>query len=59
MAVEVGELQRSRLEKIHGVPGREIFEARLDEHFRFTFHIQGNVLVLRNIDHHDKCLENP
>ncbi len=45
--------------KIHGVPGREIFEARLDEHFRFTFHIQGNVLVLRNIDHHDKCLENP
>ncbi len=45
--------------KIEGVPGREIFEARLDQHFRFTFHIYGDVLVLRNIDHHDKCLENP
>jgi hypothetical protein len=59
VVVEVGEQQRSRIDKIHGVPGREIFEGRLDEHFRFTFHIQRNVLVLRNIDHYDKCLENP
>lgn len=45
--------------KIQGVPGREIFEARLDQHFRFTFHLQGDLLVLRNIDHHDACLVNP
>ena len=48
-----------QVKKIQGLPGREIFEARLDQHFRFTFHIQGEHLGLRNIDSHDACLSNP
>ena len=45
--------------KIQGLPEREIYEARLDQKIRFTFHIQGDILILRNIDEHDACLENP
>ena len=45
--------------KIQGLPEREIYEARLDQKIRFTFHIQGDVPILRNIDEHDACIENP
>ena len=45
--------------KIQGLGDREIFEARLDQKIRFTFQVQGNVLILRNIDEHDACIENP
>lgn len=45
--------------KIQGLGDREIFEARLDQKIRFSFQVQGDVLILRNIDVHDACLENP
>ena len=45
--------------KIQGLGDREIFEARLDQRIRFTYQVQGNVLILRNIDDHDACLGNP
>lgn len=45
--------------KIQGLCEREVFEARLDQKIRFTFQVQGDVLILRNIDDHDTCLENP
>lgn len=45
--------------KIHGTSEREIYEARLDQAIRFTFQIEGDVLVLRNIDSHDACLDRP
>lgn len=45
--------------RIQGLGDREIFEARLDQKVRFTFQIQGDVLILRNIDAHDACLKNP
>jgi mRNA interferase RelE/StbE len=45
--------------KIQGLPEREIFEARLDQRIRFTFQLQGDLILLRNIDDHDACLGNP
>ena len=45
--------------RIQGLAGREIFEARLDQKVRFTFQIEGDALILRNIDVHDACLKNP
>ena len=45
--------------KIQGLRDREIFEARLDQSVRFTFLVQGDVLILRNIDEHDACIEDP
>jgi hypothetical protein len=45
--------------KIQGLGDREIFEARLDQRIRFTFQIDGDILILRNIDAHDACLERP
>ena len=45
--------------RIQGLGDREIFEALLDQKVRFTFQIQGDVLILRNIDAHDACLKNP
>ena len=45
--------------KVQGLGDREIFEARLDQSVRFTFQIQGDVLILRNIDVDDACLKDP
>ena len=45
--------------RIQGLGGRDIFEVRLDQKVRFTFQVQGDVLILRNIDVHDACLKNP
>ena len=45
--------------KIQGLSGREIFEARLDQKIRFSFQVQGDLIILRNIDDHDLCLANP
>ena len=45
--------------KIQGLGDREILEARLDQKIRFTFQVQGGVLILRTIDEHDACLESP
>jgi hypothetical protein len=48
-----------QVKKMQGVTGGEIYEARLDLHFRFTFQLEGGLLILRNIDHHDDCLQDP
>ena len=45
--------------KIQGLSEREIFEARLDQKIRFSFQVQGDLIILRNIDDHDLCLGNP
>ncbi len=45
--------------KIQGLGDREFFEARLDQKVRFTLQVQGEVLILRNIDEHDACLVDP
>lgn len=45
--------------KIQGLGAREIFEARLDQKIRFTFQLQGGLILLRNIDDHDVCLADP
>jgi mRNA-degrading endonuclease RelE of RelBE toxin-antitoxin system len=45
--------------KIQGLSEREIFEARLDQKIRFSFQVQGDFIILRNIDDHDVCLGNP
>ena len=44
----------------HPVEGvREIYEAYVDAEYRMTFERHGNVFVMRNVDNHDECLENP
>ncbi|MEJ2369129.1 MAG: hypothetical protein P8Z49_12515 [Acidobacteriota bacterium] len=48
-----------KTKKIQGLPEREIFEARLDQKIRFSFQVQGDLIILRNIDDHDVCLGNP
>ena len=52
--------------RIKKVKGREgIWEGRIDQAYRFTFHFEKNVqagevvCVFRNIDDHDACLKNP
>ena len=45
--------------KIEGLSEHEIFEARLDQKVRFTFQLQGNLILLRNIDDHNTCLASP
>ncbi len=46
-----------RLKKIKGTHG--IWEARVGRSLRMTFHIEGDVIVLRNIGQHDETLERP
>jgi len=52
-----------RIKKIKGREG--IWEGRIDQAYRFTFHFEKNVqtgeavCVFRNIDDHDACLKNP
>lgn len=36
-----------------------IWEARLDYHFRFTFNWEKDKIVLRTIGNHDEVLKNP
>jgi len=36
--------------------GSDIFEARVDLHYRFTFQIDGNEIILRTIGPHDEGL---
>jgi len=43
----------------------DIWEGRIDQKFRFTFHYENlpetgeTICVFRNIDNHDECLKNP
>ena len=45
--------------KIQGLSEHEIFEARLDQKIHFSFQVQGDFIILRNIDDHDACLGSP
>jgi len=50
-----------QVKKIRGT--ENIWEARVDQKYRFTFQIEHErgqtVIFLRNIDSHDDCLRNP
>ncbi len=47
------------------IKGREgIWEGRIDQNYRFTFHYEQDVsgetvCIFRNVDSHDECLKNP
>jgi len=43
--------------KIQGTKG--IFEARVDLHYRMSFEIEGDALVLRVVGNHDDVLKRP
>jgi len=43
---------------------RDIWEGRIDQSYRFTFHYEKNeagrvTCVFRNTDNHDECLKHP
>jgi mRNA-degrading endonuclease RelE of RelBE toxin-antitoxin system len=51
---------------IKKMKGREdIWEGRIDQDYRFTFHFEKDektgetICVFRNVDSHDACLKNP
>lgn len=46
-----------RSHPVQGSPG--IFEAYVDAKYRMTFERKGDTFVMRNVDNHDECLENP
>lgn len=44
----------------HPVEGaRGIFEAYVDRRCRMTFERNGDTFIMRNVDNHDECLQNP
>ena len=46
-----------RSHTVQGSPG--IFEAYVDAKYRMTFERRGDTFIMRNVDNHDECLENP
>ena len=46
-----------QVKKIQGT--KNIYEARVDIHYRMTFALEGDTLTLRAIGAHDKTLKNP
>ena len=46
-----------RIRKIQGV--ENICEGRVDRNYRFSFQMESDDLILRNVDNHDECLKNP
>jgi len=38
---------------------RGIFYARVDRNHRITYERRGDLLILRNVGHHDETLKNP
>ena len=46
-----------RAKKIQGT--ENIWEARASRSLRMTFQIEGNIIILRNIGHHNEALERP
>ena len=46
-----------RAKRIKGT--KKIWEARASHSLRMTFEIDGDTIVLRNIGHHDKTLQQP
>ena len=51
------------VKKIQGYA--DIWEGRIDNQYRFTFHYEKDqesdavICVFRNVDNHDECLKNP
>ncbi len=51
------------IKKMKGV--ENIWEGRIDQDYRFTFHYEKDpntgvvICVFRNVDSHDECLRNP
>jgi mRNA-degrading endonuclease RelE of RelBE toxin-antitoxin system len=51
------------IKKIKGY--EDIWEGRIDQQYRFTFHYETHpetdesICVFRNVDNHDECLKNP
>jgi mRNA-degrading endonuclease RelE of RelBE toxin-antitoxin system len=51
------------IKKVQGHAG--IWEGRIDQQYRFTFHFEKDratgdtICVFRNVDNHDECLKNP
>ncbi len=44
----------------HPVEGTNgIFEAYVDRRYRMTFERSGDIFIMRNVDNHDECLQNP
>ena len=44
----------------HPIEGtHRIFEAYVDRRYRMTFERTGDTYIMRNVDNHDECLENP
>ena len=37
----------------------DVYEGRVDLKYRFSFHLSGKDIILRNVDNHDECLKNP
>jgi hypothetical protein len=46
-----------RTKKVQGQRG--VFEARIDRSYRFTFHYEGDTVVLRGAGSHDQAFRNP
>ena len=47
-----GGLRHSGLRARKMVGHEDIWEARIDEHYRFTFQVQGNLIILRKVGTH-------
>ena len=45
------------VKRMEGMPG--VWEGRIDIHYRFTFHYEGDTAVFRNIGTHDILEKNP
>jgi len=44
----------------HPVEGaRGIFEAYVERRYRMTFERKGDTFIMRNLDNHDECIQNP
>ena len=46
-----------RVKKIKGT--ENIWKARVSRSLRMTFHIEGDIITLRNIGQHDETLDRP
>jgi hypothetical protein len=46
-----------RSHPLQGAQG--IFEAYVDRRYRMTFERNGDTFIMRNVDNHDECLQNP
>ena len=46
-----------RVKKIKGT--NNIWEARASRTLRITFHVDSDIIILRNVGHHDETLKQP